>query len=522
MTGFISDKDRTVIPRWRTLEQTAGLGELDPSHAPVHRSLPKPNYRNTLTKLRSDWEKNQSVGHALDFATTAIFANKSHEAQSAIDFLTHNKSSIPQWTMALLEELMPRNYTSPSPPPPTSSSIREEAKKRIRNLRPLIHVEPKDPITQVDLAHAYATLGLNDKAAQCITVAQQLAPNNRFVLRSASRFWVHVNDNDKAHHTLTDSDRTPHDPWLMSAEIAVGNQIGITPVFAQKAHTDITEQTFLESHVSELASAAATIDWHYGAIQKAKRLFDKSLKIPTENSLAQAVWFSSKENLIHLNENLLSLPNTYEAKARNYCLNGKWQEATHQCQLWQLDQPFSIEPGIEGSFISIVALENFHLAKQFALTGLEANPNEPILLNNLAVALINLDNLKEARQRLSQINPSEYPDSAQTTAALITKTATTGLLHYRKGEIARARQLYFDAISLAETLSTYGPHLISLATAFQAIEENRLQTPLQHQLLEKAIQLLNKHNNPTRDILRKKLLNLLRTPPTHNRAAEMQ
>ena len=510
MTGFISDKDRTVIPRWRTLEQTAKLDELSPASTPVHQPLPTPN---NLAQLRSDWEKHRTVGHALDFATTAIFVDKHQEAQDAIVFLKRNKSNIPPWTMGLLEELVPNNSTPPTPPPPNTSTIREEAKQRIRKLEPLVHAEPKDPTIQVDIAHAYATLGLNDKAAQCITVAQQLAPNNRFVLRSASRFWLHVNDKNQAHDILIQSERTPHDPWLMSAEIAVGIQVKAKSIFAKKAHAIISDQTFPEFHVSELAASVATIDWQHGLIKEAKKLFGKSMTEPTENSLAQVAWVANKDNSIHLNEDLLSLNNAYEAQARNFCLNGDWKSAAQQCKLWQFDQPFSIDPAIEGSYIAIVVLEDFQLAKQFALTGLDANHNEPVLLNNLAVALINLNDLTEAQKRLSQINPLEYPDDAQRTIAQITKTATTGLIHYRKGETIKARQLYSDAISLAEKQPAFGHHLVSLAKAFQTLEEYRLQTPRHLQLWDEAIQLLEKYNNPTRDILRQKLLDLKKPSP---------
>ena len=510
MTGFISDKDRSVIPRWRTLEQTAKLGELSPASTPVHQPLPTPN---NLAQQRSDWEKYRTVGHALDFATTAIFVDKHQEAQDALVFLKQNKSNIPPWTMGLLEELVPDNSTPPSPPLPNTSAIREEAQQRIDKLEPLVQAEPKDPIIQVDLAHAYATLGLNDNAAQCVTAAQQLAPDNRFVLRSASRFWLHINDKNQAHDILVKSEKTPHDPWLMSAEIAVGFQIKTEPVFAKKAHSIILDQAFPDFHVSELAASVATIDWQHGLINEAKKLFGKSLTKPTENSLAQVAWVASKDNSIHLNKDLLSLNNTYEAQARISCLNGDWRAAAYQCQLWQLDQPFSIDPAIEGSYIAAVALEDFQMAKQFTLTGLDANHNEPVLLNNLAVALINLDDLTEAQKRLSQINPLEYPDDAQRTVAQITKTATTGLLHYRKGETAKARQFYSDAIFLAEKQPAFGHHLTSLAKAFQALEEYRLQTPRHPQLRNEAIQLLEKYNSPNHNILRQKLLDTKKPSP---------
>ena len=310
-------------------------------------------------------------------------------------------------------------------------------------------------------------------------------------------------DRVQAHHILTDSDRTPHDPWLMAAEIAVANSIPQTPNYVQKARNAISEKLFQESHVSELAAAVATIDWRNGAVRKAKRLFNQSLCQPTENSIAQAVWVSSQDNLIDLNRSLWSRPNAYEAKARDFYLKREWKQATVQCELWQHDQPFSIGPALDGSFISIVALNDFHLAEQFALTGLAANHNEFSLLNNLAVALINLKNFDEAQRRLSQIILSKI-NSAYREIAQITKLATTGLLLYRTGKMKEGRQLYVDARSLAEKLPPQLSILSARATAAHALEESP-QHPHYHQLIDEAIQLLSKHNDPACDVQLNKL-----------------
>ena len=65
---------------------------------------------------------------------------------------------------------------------------------------------------------------------------------------------------------------------------------------------------------------------------------------PTENSIAQAVWVSSKDNFINLNEDHWLYPNVFEAKARDFFLREKWEQAIEQCKLWQRDQPFRALP----------------------------------------------------------------------------------------------------------------------------------------------------------------------------------
>jgi hypothetical protein len=56
-----------------------------------------------------------------------------------------------------------------------------------------------------------------------------LAPNHRFALRSAARFFLHVGKPDDAQTILRRSEATRRDPWLMAAEIAVSTVADRTP-----------------------------------------------------------------------------------------------------------------------------------------------------------------------------------------------------------------------------------------------------------------------------------------------------
>ena len=443
MTGFTTNQNRYVIPRWRTLEETASTGELAPSTLHLPTPHPAPQHHDPIAKTKATWERCPTVFSASDFIGAAIFYNKPHEALDAIEFL-NRESAITEPLRESIEFALPNYFNTPPPPPSPALSIKEKAEQRINELRSKLHIEPKRPFTQVDIALAHTILGHTEKAAQHITIAQQLAPNDRHVLRSASRFWLHIKDYDQAHDTLNQSERTPHDPWLMAAEIAIGNHIGITPVYAKKAHTLISDQSLQKSHISELASAVATIDWNHGKIHKAKKMLAQSLEYPTENSLAQAIWIFVQDKSLASNNLPWSLPNAYEAKAHDHYVKKNWKQAVEQCEKWQEDQPFSLGPGLDGSFISMVALNDFQRAKKFTETSLVANPNDPFLINNLTVALINLKEFNEAQKRVSQINPSST-HAAYRELVIVAKLATTGLLHYRTGNIEQGRQLYVDA-----------------------------------------------------------------------------
>ena len=382
---------------------------------------------NSLVQEIADWKKHQTIGHASDLIGAALVEEKLHEAKDAVEFLLDDrvKASPLAKKLAIRSKhlLDGTKYTAPPP------SSQRELQNQISKLRQLLHEEPKNPIQWVDLSRTYASLGQYKQSTHCMNIAVNLAPNNRFVLRSASRLWIHVNQNDKAYYILVRSDRTPHDPWLLAAEIAVGLAAEKKPKFVKKAQNILTSDKFPPSHISELASSIATLEWNNGAERKSRKLFRQSLIQPTENSIAQAVWVSGKEDLIDLDNDHLQRADAHEAKARNFYFDEVWDQAVEQCKRWQTDEPFSTRPGRLGTYIASVILENFNEAHQIATTALAANPKDPGLLNSSAYALINLGKHEEAEQKLSQI-----PDT-KNIEHMIPKFATTGLLQYRKNNI---------------------------------------------------------------------------------------
>ena len=503
MTGFTTNQARFVIPRWRTLEETFRAGELAPSTLhPTHP--PAPHHYNQIAKTRATWERCPTVFSASDFIGAAIFYNRPHEALDAIEFL-NRESAITEPLRESIEFALPDYFDSPPPSPPSTLSIREKAEHRINELRAKIRIEPKRPITQVDLALAHSTLGQKDKAALHITIAQQLAPNDRHVLRSSSRFWMHVRDYDQAHHILTKSDRTRSDPWLMSAEVAVANNIGKTPSFTEEARKLISEQSFPDSHISELASAVATVDWYRGSMPRAKRLLDRSLQDPTENSLAQAIWIAIKDGDMATDKPLPTFTNAYEARSYEYFAQGEWEKAVKECEGWQRDQPFSPDPGIEGSFILISALDDFGRARDFIEASLLANPSDPFLHNNMAVALIHLNDLTAAKRHIRLTDPAEAEEEYRNIVR-VGKLATEGLWNYRNGDSVRGSQLYSDALDLAHRLTPHLPDLAIRVKAFHLLEEFKLNGHAASQRLSEVIQELSKHDvSPICRILKDKL-----------------
>ena len=329
-------------------------------------------------------------------------------------------------------------------------------------------------LTWVELSRCYACLGLGDQATRSMIVAQQLGKDNRFVLRSATSLWVNLGDPERARAALVRTDRTPHDPWLLAAEIATGSTIGKPSRFARIGQQMLATEQYPPTHLSELASAVATLELGHGKIKKSKRFFSQSLEDPTENSIAQASWASRNHKKIGFDfQHLLNRPDTFEAETWSHYLKGEWEDSVQKCKLWLFDQPFSSNPCIHGSLLTAAALEDYSTSEWFASRGLMANPSNFALLNNLAFALANGGKIEEARKILSRA--SRLPISPLGRAVL---HATNGLLEFRSGNVKRGRELYLDAISIARnSQSEDAGRILALATGFHAIEGGFTASP---------------------------------------------
>ena len=184
----------------------------------------------------------------------------------------------------------------------------------------------------VDMARHYAMLGQLTHAARAMQNGLILAPNSRFILRSAVRLYVHSQDPERALHTLGQSDVISRDPWLRAAEIAVSGLMEKTPPRLRQTRRALRSGSLDHRHVSELASAVATFEMHAGSNKSARRLFNIALEFPTENSVAQADWAAERIHGISLNKDHFLLPRTFEAKAIDHFNKLKWAECLNECR----------------------------------------------------------------------------------------------------------------------------------------------------------------------------------------------
>ena len=498
MTGFSPVRNRKVVPRWRPFQKTLFLGELDSTS---YLSKPREYKNHYLSKKISNWRNDRTAVHAADALGTAIVLGRELEVTDVANYLVKDCGDNWRFGLELANRVLnPTINSQQSSLYPTEIQIEEQC-KLVKIYRNLLRLESKDPITWVDLSLVYASLGFSEKAEKCMNVALHLARENRFVIRSASRLWIHQDDPEKAHHLIVQSHRTKHDPWLLAAEIATGETANVTPTFTSISRRILKHRVFDAKHLSELASAMATLELEAGNIRRARKYFAQSLEQPTENSIAQAVWASQEKIAIQFETESLTNSKSFEASCQYFVTHGDWKNAINQCLNWQFDQPFSSMPGILGSYLAAVVLEDYSTCEKFAEFSLRANPRNSTLLNNLACAQINLGELEKAENTLSKINILRASNETSETRVVV--KITRGLLRTRKGNIDEGRKLYEEAIEDAQNMRNQ--RILSHAYTYYALEGISKFGSTSSTVVKKALNSLKRQNDSISGVLAKRL-----------------
>ncbi len=441
MSTVLEDPDRRVVPRWRPWREAVSIGDVRP--VAVKEVLQEPNLED-LHQTRFDWEKNRSLPFAADFLGAAFAVSQGLIAKDAAEFVLTSKQPSNK-ALRTLANLVLSEQTNEQVMAEPVLPTKEASHRKIRALRNALHNFPRNPLALMDLAREYVGLGQPWAAIKPVREALALAPTSRFVLRSASRFFLHYKDNEQAHDILRKAQRTRKDPWLVSAEIAVASAAGRRSSLVKLGRQFVESENFHPSHISELASALGTLELEAGNVRLMKKLFRKALEKPTENSLAQAAWVSRRVGNLGIAPNVQDTPRSYEAGAWTNIMNAHWEKSLTDAELWLCDEPFSKRPTLFGSWVALTTAPNYVKAERIARHGLKMHQDDFILLNNLAVALAYQGKHPEAIEWFNKI-----PHKADEGPHRATYLATNGLLQFRLGSPDEGRRLYRMAIDDAK------------------------------------------------------------------------
>lgn len=344
----------------------------------------------------------------------------------------------------------------------------EIAKALIAIAKRRLDKDPRDVVEWVDRARMYLVLGQTKQARRCIEVALLLAPFDRFVLRSAFRFFVHAGQKERALSIVQNNITTQCDPWLMAAEISGSSLVDKSPQSVREARRILGSGSFRAFDMAELAAALGTLEIENGAHIKAKKLFQMSLEDPNENVVAQVKWAEYYHRTGHVMPTVLNMPGAYEAQAKENYQKRDWNKCLAATSAWLGDQPFSAAPAIQGSFVAVL-IGDYDAAANYAKAGLKPNPKDHFLLNNLAVALALQNKTKEATACLDEIEDHDTSDSRK-----IVNSATRGLIAYKEANFTMGRAYYQLAVQNALSLKSYG---LYVRAALNWLREEALRFP---------------------------------------------
>jgi len=330
----------------------------------------------------------------------------------------------------------------------------------VKEARKLLAIDYRNPILLVDVARELTAHRQERSAERYIRAAIALAPQSRFVVRAVARYYLHLGEHERAHDVLLKSPLIHHDPWVQASEIAVATVRGRTSALTRKSLRAFTENKVSPIHHTELISAVATVELNSGAEKNAKKLFQRSLLAPNDNSLAQAEWAAQRLNLV-VDSQALRTPMSFEAHSNNAYRRLQLDEAIRYGLEWAADEPFAARPAESlGHFYCVVG--DYAKAHEQLKRNLRLDESARLGQQlNLLFTRIHLGDTEEALQGLIKL--STHPQAVNYTAHL---AADFGALAYVTGDHSIGREYYNRAIQIARTKQE--PFTEALARAYFA------------------------------------------------------
>ncbi|MBR6938054.1 MAG: hypothetical protein IKH63_10870 [Prevotella sp.] len=461
MANFFDDEKRNMLPLWRSYDDIGLVREMEYTG---RKTLPmRFDLYDSFTEA---WKAKQTVVTAADLVNAAVASGNTHhvEVMNAADFMLNNAE---QCTTLALEVatsivnptqlILPNSLSKPTKFEDIATNLLhklveqdQKTKARIGMLRRRLREHCYDPVAYCELARCYANLGMNDKAETYMNYAVYLAPSSRFIVRCAARFFVHKGDLDRAKSILLKSGRVKTDPWIMSAEIAVESVMERVSRYVKDGRHLALSGNMSAFSTSELCFAICKVDLDYGKRKDSRKMFEKGIIEPNDNSLAQAEFFAKRDSNMQLDLSAYNcLPHKHEADTRKAYVTGKFEDAFLSSLKWMQDYRFEQRPIAFAFDISCIYLKRYDFAIEVEKKALALNPKNPTAVNNLAYVMGLSDRLDEAETCLSSINHQKYLNDKDTTGA-ICLIATCGLLEYRKGNVDDGRKMYNMAIQTAK------------------------------------------------------------------------
>lgn len=463
------NRPRRVIPRWRPSWVTATTVEAKSQKLPEHAGELKSSAIDEIKIKRRELSVSKTVPVAAELMFLAASSGNEEAAQEAARLILANEQNIGSGELIKTAKkvLDGRGH---------SSGV-FAAKDFVRRARALLSIDYNNPVIHTDIALALTSLQQNDAALKYIRMAQNLAPQSRFVTRAVTRYFLHIGDHEAAHQILKRSPLLKEDPWIKASEIAVATLRGRTSVHLKQVLRDFDMGSSVQC--TELYSAAGTVELMSGVRKKAKLLFNSSLKAPNDNSVAQAEWAASRLNLV-VDENALNVPRSFEANSHNAYRRQEISEAIDYAKQWADDEPFASRP-LDALCYFLSLDERYDEAREYASSLASRARDDVYPALNLLFTRILTGDLDAALEDFFILGKH-----AEIKSAAPHYLANGGALAYALNDFEKGREFYVAAIKAAKMKGE--PHSEALARAYFARMAKRAGDPQADSIIKESVE----------------------------------
>lgn len=476
---FNDKRPRRVVPRWRSSWITGNAIEARSNK----RGSVSAETRNRIDAEVSDkvreFELMRSIPVAAELMFTASMANNKEVAKAAAKLIFESRDQIGSRQLVRSAQQILQE--------PTIDPIQLTSREFVPHARALLSIDYANPVLLMDVARELTALRQDKGALRYVRAAVALAPNSRFVIRSAARYYLHIGEVEIAHDLLLRSPLIKRDPWVQASEIAVATVRGRTSTFAKQVIRVLGQAKQVGADATELASAVGTIELLNGSEKKAKLLFQHALSHPNDNSLAQAEWAASRLKLV-VDIQALSTPLSFEANSHNAYRHQEIDEALQHAILWAGDEPFASRP-LEAQ-CHLLCLQERYSEALTAANGAYVLSRDGLSAElNLLFCKTQTGNFDDAMEGLARLSRNKHLKQFATHYL-----ANAGAIAYAMGEFEMARKLYQRAIHSARVRNE--PYSEALAIAFFARIATRAGDPQAESIVQDAVASVPKLPNP--------------------------
>jgi tetratricopeptide (TPR) repeat protein len=428
------------------------------------------------------WLKTSAPEDAEEFVGLALLSNRLEDPRVEFAALSLiENAGEDEARLAFVRRVLSHGAYGEAELPAEEAQIRIEIAKRKR----LLDLNPRDALRLAESALLYVSVGQTKSASSLLQRALILRPDDRYVLRASSRFFMHLGDPDEALFNLSRSQATTADPWLRSALFAVQAASGREATGWRKARTLLGDASFSARDVSELAVQMGSMEYASGARRQAIRMLRQGAQSPTENAVAQIGWVARHRADFKHAELNVDVSLSHEASAYAAYEGSAWEDAVAHCGAWRKVEPFSVRPAILATFIGCVSMEALEAAGTVGTYGLLANPRNKTLLNNLAAVKALQGRFDDARLILRKAKAANGDNDDD-----VVVTATEGLIDFREGNYEAGIKRYTAALDKAVEIKNRS--LAFRAICYFSREVARVDGGYGRSMLEKLGSLIDK------------------------------